>query len=40
MSAACKMGYVNSPAFNKDSSTSESDPAFLESAKRDYNPLN
>jgi hypothetical protein len=34
MSAACRTGYVKSPAFNKESSTSDSSLAFLETANR------
>ena len=34
MSAACRMGYVKSPAFNKESSTSDSSLEFLETANR------
>jgi hypothetical protein len=34
MSAACKMGYVKSPVFNKESSTSDTSFAFLETANR------
>jgi hypothetical protein len=34
MSAACRTGYVKSPAFNKESSISDSSLAFLETANR------
>ena len=34
MSAACRTGYVKSPAFNKESSTSDSSFEFLETANR------
>lgn len=34
MSAACRTGYVKSPVFNKESSTSDSSLAFLETANR------
>lgn len=37
MSAACKIGYVKSPAFSKESSISDSSLAFLETASRVYN---
>src|SRR5216683_5588278 len=39
MSAACRMGYVKSPTFNKESSTSDSSLAFLEIASRDCNHI-
>ena len=38
MSAACRIGYVKSPAFKKESSTSDSSLAFLETANRVCEP--
>jgi hypothetical protein len=38
MSAACRMGYVKSPAFKKESSISDSSLAFLETANRVCEP--
>ena len=35
MSAACRTGYVNSPALSNDSSTSESSRAFRDAASLD-----
>lgn len=39
MSAACRTGYVKSPAFRRDSSTSESSRAFREAASLDYKDI-